>query len=157
MISMPETTSVIATTKLSGYMGVATLFIYLDIQDTQMYILTILMILDFVFWVARQYFLDKKSITSHNAWLGLFKKVSTLILVLVLAVMFKWINLDWRNYIEWVLWIFIMWEVYSILRSFYAIRTWEMLPEYDVISIGIKKIGEFIVWLVNRKWESLNK
>lgn len=145
------TTTAITVTKVWWYLWVAAFFAYLNIPDTQLYILSILMTIDFMFWVTRQFVLDKSEITSHKAWLWLFKKVSTLWLVLSMWLMFKGISLDGRDYIEWMLWIFIMAEFYSITRSVYAIRTGKMLPEYDVISLSIKKIWEYIVDLIDKK------
>lgn len=42
---------------------------------------------------------------------------------------------------EWGLSILIMSEGYSALQNIYAVRTGVILPEYDVISIIIKKLG----------------
>lgn len=144
-------TTAITATKVWWYLWIATLFAFLNIPDTQLYILSILMIIDFTFWVTRQFVLDRSEITSHRAWLWLFKKVSTLWLVLSMGLMFKWISLDGKDYIEWMLWIFIMAEFYSIVRSVYAIRTGKMLPEYDVISLSIKKIWDYIIKLIDKK------
>lgn len=145
------TATVITVTKLGWYLWIWTIFAYLNIPDTQLYILSVLMTIDFIFWVTRQFVLDRSEITSYKAWLGLFKKVSTLWLVLSMGLMFKWINLDGRDYIEWILWIFIMAEFYSIVRSVYAIRTGKMLPEYDVISLTIKKLWDYIIKLIDKK------
>ena len=151
IISTWWTVSVIWTMQVSGYIWAAIFFEYLNIKDTQLYILSILMIVDFIAWVSRQYVIDKSDITSHKARLWLVKKISTLILVICLAIMFKWIWLDWSEYIESILAIFIMAEMYSIVRSVYTIRTWELLPEYDVISKTIKKVWEFIWSLIDKK------
>ena len=151
IISTWWTVSVIWTMQVRGYIWAAMFFEYLDIKDTQLYILSILMVVDFIAWVSRQYVIDKSDITSHKARLWLVKKISTLILVICLAIMFKWIWLDWSEYIETILAIFIMAEMYSIVRSVYTIRTWELLPEYDVISKTIKKVWEFIWSLIDKK------
>ena len=146
---MGETTWAVAILKTTWYVVVATMFAYLDIKDTQMLILTIVMIIDFICGVCKQHTINRKEITSHKAWLWMFKKTTTLILVLSVALMFKWIWIDWSNYIEWMLGIFITAEVYSITRSIYAIRTWKIMPEYDVISLIIKRIWGMIIWMID--------
>jgi len=137
--------------KMYGYCGSAAIFAYLDIEQTQITILATLMVMDFFFWIIREFIIDRSNITSHKAWLWLFKKVSTLLLTLSIWLVFKWIQLDGSDYIQWMLWIFIMAEGYSISRSVYAIRTGKMLPEYDVISITIKNIGDFIINMIDKK------
>ena len=143
--------STIAWAKVSWYCWSAAVFAYLNIEQTQITILTLLMVIDFAFWVIRQFVIDKSDITSHKAWLWLFKKVSTLWLVLSIWLVFRWVHLDWSDYIQWMLWIFVMAEWYSISRSVYAIRTGKMLPEYDAISITIKKLWDFIISLIDKK------
>lgn len=154
---MPTKTllSVTSVIKTTWYLWSTLLFSYLNIEWTQVLILTVLMIIDFIFWVIRQYTVNKKEITSHKAWLWVFKKWSTLMLILSIALVFKWIDLDWSDYIQWMLWIFIMAEGYSICRSVYTIRTGETLPEYDVISLIIRKMWDFIISLINKKKNSI--
>lgn len=40
--------------------------------------------------------------------------------------------------------ILIMAEFYSIIQNVYAVRTGIMLPEYDAISIALKRLTGFI-------------
>lgn len=40
--------------------------------------------------------------------------------------------------------MFAVWEMYSIIGNVYTARTGKVLPEYDVISIIIKTLGETI-------------
>ena len=43
-------------------------------------------------------------------------------------------------YIQTVMSILIMAEFYSIIQNVYAVRTGVILPEYDVISIALKRL-----------------
>jgi hypothetical protein len=45
---------------------------------------------------------------------------------------------------EWGLSILIVAEWYSAIQNIYAVRTGKELPEYDVISILLKKISEYL-------------
>jgi len=152
-----ENTIWVSFLKLWWYATAIAIFEYLNIKDTQICILAILMIIDFIFWVWKQFILDKKDITSHKAWLWAVKKISTLILVLSFALMFKWIEIDWTFYITWVLAIFIMAETYSIIQNVYTIRTWKIATEYDVVSKIIKAIWDFIWETIDKKIDDLKK
>jgi len=56
----------------------------------------------------------------------------------------KGIGIPPEHFVEWGLSILIMSEGYSALQNIYAVRTGVVLPEYDVISIILKKLGETI-------------
>lgn len=151
MTPVIETTSTIWIAKLCWYIWITILFQYLNIIDIQVCILAILMLVDFVFWIWKQFVIDKKEITSHKAWLWAFKKISTLLLFLSVALMFKGIWVNASLYLSWIISIFIMAETYSIIQNIYTIRTGKILPEYDVISEVIKKIWEYIISLIDKK------
>lgn len=139
---MPTTSTTVAALNLSGYIGAIALFQYLNIPQEQIFILAILMLLDFAAGVAKQFRIDPRKITSARAWLGLIKKVGTLIVVLTVALVLKGIDVNGTTYITSILGIFIMAEGYSIIQNIYTIRTGESVPEFDVVSIVIKKIGD---------------
>jgi len=157
MTPILETTATVSTVKICWYATAIAVFEYLNIKDTQICILAILMIIDFIAWIWKQYRINPKEITSHKAWLWVFKKISTLIVVLSFALMFKWIDMDWTFYINWVLSLFIMAEAYSIIQNIYAIRTWEVHTEYDVVSKIIKSISDFIWDMINKLFNNITK
>jgi phage-related holin len=138
------TTSAVATAKLAGYLSAATVFAYLDIPQEQIAILGVLMVIDFLTWVGKQFRLDPKKITSHAAWIGVIKKIATIIAVLSVAFVLKWNHIDGDTYIGGILGILIMAEGYSIIQNVYAIRTGEILPEFDAISLMLKGFSEFL-------------
>jgi len=144
-------TSTIAIIKTSWYLFSIAIFEFLNIPSSQMSILWILMIMDFISGVAKQFVINPIEITSYKAWRWAIKKISTILLVGSVALMFKWVGIDWSDYIKWVLSIFIMAETYSIVQNTYAIRTGKILPEYDVISTVIKKLWEFIINLIDKR------
>lgn len=102
-----QAVAAISSAKISGYLGLIAAFEYLNIPLEQMGILTILMIIDFITGVGKQFRIDKRQIKSHFAWLGLMKKVGTLIVVLSLALILKGLDIDESQYIKGVLSIFI--------------------------------------------------
>ena len=133
----------IAIAKTSGYVFAAAVFQYLNVPTEQFWILATLMLIDFVTWVWKQFRIDRKEIKSHLAWLWLMKKTATLMSILSIALILKGIWIDYHKYVTSVLWIFIMAEWYSTIQNVYAIRTWKILPEFDVLSLIIKTIWEF--------------
>jgi hypothetical protein len=44
-------------------------------------------------------------------------------------------------------------EAYSIIQNIYTMRTGLVLPEYDVISILLKKLSEFIKEKIDYKFQ----
>lgn len=156
MSPIAEATTWVAWMKLWWYALAIAMFEWLNIKDTQLIILTILMLVDFAVWIGWRLRINKKEVTSHKAWLWIFKKVSTLVLILSFALMFKGIWIDGTFYINWVLAIFIMAETYSILQNIHTIRTGEIHTEYDVVSKIIKWIWELIVKMIDRKINDIN-
>jgi len=84
-----ESSSTIAYIKISGYAGAVAFFSYLNIPTEQMGILSVLMMIDFVTGVGKQFRVDKSQIKSHLAWLGVMKKVCSIILILSIALVVK--------------------------------------------------------------------
>lgn len=138
------TASAIGTLKIAWYLSAFALFEYLNIPQAQLGILAILMIVDFASGVGKQYRLDKSKITSHDGWLGAIKKVATLCAILTIALVFKGLEMDAGAYIKGALSIIIMAEGYSIIQNIYAIRTGNILPEFDVVSILLKSFSDFL-------------
>ena len=101
------------------------------------------MIIDFITGVGKQYRIDPVKITSHAAWLGAMKKIATLVSVLSVALILKGLGIEETKYLVAVVGIFIAAEGYSTIQNVYAIRTGNILPEFDVISIVLKALGDY--------------
>lgn len=138
------------THKLAGYVAAIGVFEYLSIEETQVAILSILMIMDVLSWLAKQYKLDKKEITSHRLWQGLIKKILTIMFLFSFALMFKWLELDGGTYIKWALSLLIMSEFYSITQNVYSYSTWEKVKEFDAVSLVIKFIWEQLLEVIEK-------
>lgn len=107
-----------------------------------------LLILDFIFWVADAYIEDKQQVTSEKMWRGLVKKLSKLMLPLIVVLVLKWIwfeNLD--MVVTTIFSILIITEGYSIVWHIYSINTGEHLSEIDAFSLLI----DFIIWIFKQK------
>lgn len=99
-----------------------------------------LMVLDTITGISKAYSVDPQTITSHALGKGVLKKFITVILVYTMAVLGMGVGIPPEHFMEWGLSILIMSEGYSALQNIYAVRTGTILPEYDVISIIIKKL-----------------
>ena len=54
--------------------------------------------------------------------------------------MINFLKIDPEYYVQTVLSVLIMAEFYSIIQNVYAVRTGVILPEYDAISIALKRL-----------------
>lgn len=142
-----ETTT---TYKLVGYVAAIGVFEYLSIEETQVAILSALMVMDVLSWIAKQYRLDKKEITSHKLWQGLIKKILTIMFLFSFALMFKWLELDGWTYIKWALSLLIMSEFYSITQNIYSYSTGIKIKEFDAVSAVIKFIWEQLLAVIEK-------
>ena len=104
------------------------------------------MLIDFATGIGKQLRVDSSQIKSHLAWLGIMKKVCSIILVLSVALVVKALGnisgteINGAGIVNSILAIFIMAEGYSTIQNIYAIRTGKILPEFDVISLVLKAI-----------------
>lgn len=138
----------ITTLKYAWYVVFIWVFEYLNIPTQQLWFLGILMLIDFISGLMKQYSLDPKEITSHKAWLWAVKKLWTFLVILSLWIFFKAYWIDAKEYLKWVLSIFIWAETYSIIQNIYVMRTGKIIREYDAISIVLKKIWEVIIKMI---------
>lgn len=137
--------------KITWYIAIVFIFEYLDIKWAQVSILSILMIIDFISWIAKQFRLNQNEITSYNAWKWIIKKVLTMMFLFSFALMFKGIEVDWASYIKAVLSLLIMSEFYSICQNVYSFRTWKKVNEYDAVSLIIKYIWQSLIKIIESK------
>ena len=144
------TTTSIGTMKIAWYFGAIAIFEYLNIPQEQLTILAILMAIDFATWIGKQGRIDPAKITSYEMGIWFLKKIATLIAVLSIAFVFKGLWLEWGIYIKMILGVFIMAEWYSIIQNVYAIRTGKILPEYDVVSILLKSLGDYLKYRIEK-------
>ena len=112
--------------------------------------LTILMVIDVVVGIGRSYRLQIP-ITSYRIKLGVISKLGVLLIVLSFGLAFTHSGLvidDLKEYIQLILWLFILSELYSIVSNVYAIKTGDNLPEVEVLSLigtKLKKLMEAIL------------
>ena len=134
----------IASIKTFWYIAVTSILIYLNIPQESLWILGSLMVIDTITGIAKQYKVESIGITSRRMSTGIITKFVTFLCLLSGGLVINHFNLDPKYYIQTVMSILIMAEFYSIIQNVYAVRTGVILPEYDAISIALKRLTWFI-------------
>ena len=140
----------IASIKTFWYIAVISILIYLNIPQESLWILGSLMVIDTITGIAKQYKVESIGITSRRMTTGIITKFVTLLCLLSGGLVINHFDLDPKYYIQTVMSILIMAEFYSIIQNVYAVRTGIMLPEYDAISIALKRLTWFIQDLIEK-------
>jgi len=130
----------IATIKTFWYVAVTSILVYFNIPQEAFYILASLMFIDTITGIAKQYRVDSIGLTSKRMSIGIMAKFVTLMFLFSGWLVINFFKIDPEYYIQTVMSILIMAEFYSIIQNVYAVRTGVILPEYDVISIALKRL-----------------
>ena len=117
--------------------AIATILTAISIPVTSFYTLTILMIFDFILGIGKSYKMCIP-ITSYRMKLGSISKISMLIIVISFGIVATHSGIvieNMQTYLQWVLTLFILSELYSIVSNAYAMKKGEELPEFEVLSL----------------------
>ena len=137
-----------------GGLGLAGLISWLGISWESLTIFAIILVLDFILGVADAYLLNREQVKSSIATRWVFKKVSKLLLPIIVVIVLKWAGFtNTAPIINSIMWILIFAEGYSIVGHIYCINTGKSLPEIDAFELVIKKIVE----IMKPKLEPKNK
>ena len=140
MIFMFSEWMTIASIKTFWYVAVTSVLVYLNIPQEALWVLGTLMIIDTITGVAKQYKVESIGITSKRMTTWVVTKFVTLLCLLSGWLVINFLKIDPEYYVQTVLSVLIMAEFYSIIQNVYAVRTGVILPEYDVISIALKRL-----------------
>lgn len=141
--------------KTAWYIAWVAIFEYLQIPQEQLSILAILMVVDFLTGIAKQYRINPQGIESHKAWIGIVKKICTIILIFSVALVIRGIGFEPQSYILIILSLLIVAEWYSIVQNIYSVHTGNRLSEYDAISAVIGWIWNFFIGIIETLLEKL--
>jgi len=130
----------IASIKTFWYVAVTSILIYLNIPQEAFSILASLMVIDTITGIAKQHKVESIGITSKRMTTGIITKFVTLLCLLSWWLVINHFDIDPIYYVQTVMSILIMAEFYSIIQNVYAVRTGVILPEYDAISIALKRL-----------------
>ena len=130
----------IASIKTFWYIAVTSILVYLNIPQESLWVLGSLMIIDTITGIAKQYKVESIGITSKRMNIGIMTKFVTLMFLFAGWLVINFFKIEPDYYVQTVLSVLIMAEFYSIIQNVYAVRTGVILPEYDVISIALKRL-----------------
>lgn len=140
-----------------GWLWVAWILDYFQIDQQGLIIMTVFLILDFLFWLLSAKARWEK-IESKKAQKWLVKKMTRWTLPFIVAWGLSWLDMPWiHGLITTIMWIIIFSELYSIIGHIYCINYWEELPEMDAFKILIHKLSERIKKLMNWKLDEIDK
>jgi len=147
---MPETTWTILAAKAWLFAWVVTVFAYTGVNSEAFTVLGILMLVDMVTGISKQYRLNAQEVTSHKWWLGLVKKVYTLIGILSVGMAIRWSWFDPTTFLALVIPWFIAAELYSVIQNIYIFSTGEKVTEFN----ATKFIFQALLKLIRGRIES---
>ena len=140
MIFMFSEWMTIASIKTFWYVAVTSILVYFNIPQEAFYILASLMFIDTITGIAKQYRVESIWLTSKRMSIWIMAKFVTLMFLFSGWLVINFFKIDPEYYIQTVMSILIMAEFYSIIQNVYAVRTGVILPEYDAISIALKRL-----------------
>lgn len=112
-------------------------------------ILTVLMCVDFVAGISKSR-VTSMPVTSYRIKVGAISKCGVITIPLVIALTAKGLGADFNWLVNWTVSVFILSETYSIIANIYTIKTGKIAPEWDAISLILKKIRRAVDLLDKR-------
>lgn len=121
------------------YPAVAVACAYLRLDQELIWILSVLVIIDFITGIFRSYRVWEK-ITSARMWSWAVSKFLLIFIPFILALGFKSIWWDTHKVLSVMLSVLVVAETYSAISNIYQSIKWEAMEEFDVISLVLSKI-----------------
>lgn len=142
-------------TWLLWWLWIASILDYFWIVHDWFVIMSIMLLVDWWFWISSAYFLWEK-IESRTMRLWLVKKCTRRLLPFIVAWALKRTWFPVENLITAILWIIVFSEAYSVIWHIYSINTKEKLPEIDAFKMLIWKLSELFKWLINQSSSNID-
>lgn len=143
-------------TWLLWWLWIAWILDYFWIVHDWFVIMSIMLVLDWIFWVASAYVLWEK-VESRTMRLWLVKKCTRWILPFIIAWALKRTWLPVERLITCIIWIIVFSEVYSVIWHIYSINTKEKLPEIDAFKMLLWKLANFFKKLIDNNLSEIEK
>ena len=125
--------------KASIYPAVAWACTYLNLNQELIWILAILVMIDFITGIMRAYRVWDK-ITSARMWSWAISKTLLIFIPFVLWLWFKAIGWDVNKILSAMVSILVVAETYSVIANIIQAIKWEVIEEFDVITMVLTKI-----------------
>lgn len=122
------------------------------------------MFLDMVTGIAKQEAVnmsdDKEhfvAITSHRWWLGVMKKLVTLLVICAVAISIKALGFNGATLLTFSIAGFVTAEIDSIVQNAYIINTGKFLPEFDATGMVLNALAKVLRSRVEYQVQELGK
>lgn len=126
---------------IAGWISLWMALEYFWMTQETLIILTVMLFLDWIFWVIDAYI--QWTLQSKLMVTWLVKKLTRWLLPFIVIAVLRWAWFDRVDLVSTVLLsILIVAEWYSVIWHIYSINYWEQLAEIDAIKILMKQIAE---------------
>ncbi len=133
-----------------GGLSVAGILDYFSINEEWFVVMSILLIVDFIFWIVAAK-VRGEAIESKKRQEWLIRKISRWVIPFLVA---WWLKRTWMWGIEElnlaILWMIVFSELYSIIWHIYSINYKQELPELDTFKLLLNWIAKLLKWLVTK-------
>lgn len=145
---MGEFSTTGAVAGVAWWVTLASILEYFHLGYEVTSIFAALLVLDFIFWISDAYIKDKQQVTSSKMWRWLAKKMSKMMLPLIVVLVLRWVGFEnLEMVVTTIMSVLVITEGYSIIWHIYSINTGETLSEIDAFSLLL----DFIIWIFKQK------
>ena len=142
---------------LVGGLSVAGILEYFSISKEGLTVMSIMLIVDFIFWIIAAK-VRGEALESSKRQQGLVRKLSRWVIPFIVAWGLKWTWMWWIEQLNTaILWMIVFSELYSVIWHIYSINYKEELPELDSIKLLLNWIAKFLKGLISKTDEVINK
>ena len=139
-----------------GGLSVAGILDYFSINEEWFVVMSILLIVDFIFWIVAAK-VRGEAIESKKRQEWLIRKVSRWVIPFLVA---WWLKRTWMWGIEElnlaILWMIVFSGLYSIIWHIYSINYKQELPELDTFKLLLNWIAKLLKWLVTKNSKKID-
>ena len=126
---------------IAGWLTLWAILSYFWMSQETLIILTVMLVLDWIFWVTNAYM--QWTLKSKLMVNGLVKKLTRWCLPFIVIAVLRWAWFDNIDFISTsILSILIVAEWYSVIWHLYSINYWEELPEIDALKALFQWVGK---------------
>lgn len=142
-----------AVVNVIGWLALWEVLNYFWMTSETLIILTVMLILDWIFWVINAYIQNNLQSKLMVNWL--IKKLTRWCIPFIVIAVLRWAGFENIELIATsILSILIVAEWYSIIWHIYSINYKQALPEIDALKLLLERIAKLFKWEMEKKWKS---
>lgn len=131
---------------IAGGVTLATILDYFSMSWEWVIIMTVMLVLDFIFWLLSAKSRGEK-IESRIWQHGLVKKLTRWLLPFIVVAWLKRTGMWWIDeLVKVIVGMIVFSELYSIIGHIYSINYWEEFPEADAFKLLLEWLTKLIKW-----------